>query len=98
MDDLDAYFAALNEAKEKKAAPKKGGWGAKEWTEEEKRSLAVKWMSLEETIVGTIKVNMTASSEHIADIVFRQHWRHSIPDDVWDAFVENVKSLRREIS
>jgi hypothetical protein len=95
-----AYINALREYVVKKSAPKKSskGWGAKEWTEDERAVLKTKWLSLEETIVGTILVNSTASNYHIADIVFRQHWRHKIPDDIWDAFVLNVKSLRKELN
>jgi hypothetical protein len=101
MDSIDQlYLEALRNVATRANKPKSSGkgWAAKEWTEEEKHLLKNKWLSLEETIVGTIRVNQNASNYHIADIVFRQHWRHKIPDDVWESFVENVSSLRRELA
>lgn len=62
----------------------------KEWTAEEIKMEKAKVDGLEDEFRGVARLNGDASREHQANVVYRNHWRASIPDDVWRYMMDAV--------
>jgi hypothetical protein len=94
---LEMYAAELMRVQERdlrrgrpKSASGNGGWGEKEWSEEDIADFKARIDKLQGEFMECTRLNITASPDHIANILYRNRYRHKLPDELWDYMVEKV--------
>lgn len=89
---------SLERLEKRKSGKKNYGHFQREWTEEEVIVMKTKCDTLVDELIGTLVLNIEMSDDHVANIVYRQHFRHKVPDEVWNHLLGIVKRLRTEIT
>lgn len=95
---LEMYAAELMRSQERdlrrgrpKSSSGDGGWGEKEWSEEDKAEFKAKIDSLTDEFRECTRLNFHHSSSHIAHVLYRNRYRHKLPDELWEYMVKRVE-------
>ena len=102
---LELYAEELMKYKEAKSQRQSGkkphgpcGFFAKEWSADEIAMEKSKVDSLEDSFRGVIGLIPSSSHAHIANVIFQNHWRKKIPDEVWMYMVETVSRVQEKLA
>ncbi len=101
---LEMYAAELMRSHERdlkrgrpKSASGDSGWGEKVWTAIDIAEFKAKIDKLDEEFKSCTRLNDKASSEHIANILYRNRYRHKIPDELWEYMVQKIDYWKERI-
>lgn len=93
---LEMYAAALMRVTERDAMKGRsksssGGWKEREWTRQDILYFKGLLDGDEDEIHQCVRLNIRASSQHIANVIYVNRWAFKIPDELWEYIVQKVE-------